>query len=89
MANESWTILISAGIALIAGLFSGLFGRRLEEWWLQPRLAVEFLQEEGGFLTEGRWKEDGTEVSEIYVRARVRNMLASTLVVEFSGRSAV
>lgn len=74
MTNELSMLLVSGGVALVAGLFSGLFGRRLEEWWLQPRLSVEFLQGEGGFLTEGRWKEDGTEIAEIYVRARVRNV---------------
>lgn len=59
---------------MVAGLFSGLFGRRLEEWWYRPRLLVEFIQDQGGFRTEGRWKEGDTEMVEIYIRARVRNI---------------
>src|SRR5438309_3393843 len=72
--TNPWILLLSAVIGLVSGLFSGLFGRRLEEWWYQPRLKVDFIQDDGGFRTEGRWKEGDTELVEIYIRARVRNM---------------
>jgi hypothetical protein len=72
--TNPWILLLSAALGLVAGLFSGLLGRRLEEWWYRPRLKVEFNQNEHGFRTEGRWKEGDTEIVEIYVRARVRNI---------------
>lgn len=72
-SREAWVALISVGVSLAAGLFSGLFGRRLEEWWFRPKLVVDFIPSGGGFRTEGRWMENDVELVEIYVRARVRN----------------
>ena len=64
-----WTLL-----TVVAALFSGFWGRRLEKWWDTPRLAVEFIPDEQGFRTEGTWKEGDTEITEIYIRVRVRNL---------------
>jgi hypothetical protein len=72
-----WIILLSAVIGLVAGLFSGLLGRRLEEWWDRPTLKVDFIPSEGGFQTVGKWTEDDSELIEIYIRARVRNESSS------------
>ncbi len=69
--TESW---VPAVVGLLTGLFSGLAGRRFEAWLAAPRLKVEFVQNEGGFLTEGSWKEGDVEIVEIYIRARVRNL---------------
>jgi hypothetical protein len=57
------------------GVVFGAGGRRFEEWLYRPKLVVEFLPNEGGFRTEGKWRDPrGTEFEEIYVRARVRNL---------------
>jgi len=72
VAANWWIAIFGAAVGLMSGLFSGLAGRRFEEWLYGPRLVVEFLPEEGG-RTEGKWERDGTEVVEIYIRARVRN----------------
>ena len=69
-----WILLLSVIISAIVGLFSGLLGRLFEEWRYRPRLIVEFIPEEGGFRTEGTWNDGGKEVTEIYLRARVRNV---------------
>jgi hypothetical protein len=70
--TENWWI---AAFAAAVGLFSGFAGRRLEEWLARPRLVVEFLPGEDGFRTVGKWKDEkGTEIQEVYIRARVRNM---------------
>jgi hypothetical protein len=74
MTNDPWILLISAGVGLVSGLFSGLFGRRLEEWWYRPRLKVDFIWNEVGFRTEAKWTQGDTEFEEIYIRARVRNL---------------
>jgi hypothetical protein len=73
MANPL-ILLLSALLGSVSGLFSGVLGRRLEEWWDRPKLLVEFDQNETGFRTEGRWTDGDTEVVEIYIRARVRNV---------------
>jgi hypothetical protein len=72
--TNPWILLLSAAVGLLSGLFSGLLGRRLEEWWYQPKLVLEFDPDERGFRTEGKWKEGDTEVVEIYIRDRVRNV---------------
>jgi hypothetical protein len=73
--TNPWVLVLSAVISAVFGLFSGLLGRLVEEWRYRPRLVVEFIPEEGGFRTEGTWKnEDGTQITEIYIRARVRNV---------------
>jgi hypothetical protein len=73
--THDWMIFaFPAAVALVSGLFSGLLGRRFEEWLYRPRLKVEFFPSEGGFRTEGKWKtKEGTELVEIYIRARVSN----------------
>ena len=70
---EVTTLWIPIVVALVSGLFSGLLGQRVEEWWYRPRLVVEFLSNEGGFRTEGTWREGDKEITQIYIRARVRN----------------
>ena len=72
--TNPWILLLSAAVGLLSGLFSGLLGRRPEEWWYQPKLVLEFDPDERGFRTEGKWKEGDTEVVEIYIRDRVRNV---------------
>ncbi len=69
--TDAW---IPAVVGLLTGLFSGLAGRRFEAWWFAPKLRVEFVQSEGGFRTEGSWKQGNVEFVEIYIRARVRNL---------------
>jgi hypothetical protein len=68
------TLWIPIVVALVSGLFSRLLGRRLEELWYRPRLVVDFLSNEGGFRTEGTWREGDKEITEVYIRARVRNI---------------
>jgi hypothetical protein len=72
--TNPWILLLSAFLGLVSGLFSGLLGRRLEEWWFKPRLVVDFIPNEGGFRTEGKWSVADEEYVEIYIRARVRNL---------------
>jgi hypothetical protein len=67
--TNSWIILLSALIGLVARLFLW----RLGEWWDRPRLKVEFIPNEGGFRDEGTWTEDDRQITEICIRARVRN----------------
>jgi hypothetical protein len=38
--TNPWILLLSAAVGLLSGLFSGLLGRRLEEWWYQPKLVL-------------------------------------------------
>ena len=73
MTNDWMIAAFAAAVGLVSGLFSGLAGRRLEEWLFRPRLVVEFIENETGFRTEGKWKRNDIEFSEIYIRARVRN----------------
>jgi hypothetical protein len=61
-------------VAVLSGLFSGLGGRRLEAWLSAPKLEVDFIPDDGGFRTEGSWNEGPVEVTQIYIRARVRNV---------------
>jgi hypothetical protein len=73
MTEKWWIAAFSAAIGLMSGLLAGLVGRRVEEWLYRPWLLVELL-EEPGFRTKAKWKrEDGTEVEEVYIRARVKN----------------
>jgi hypothetical protein len=67
-------LYLSLIVSLISGLFSGFFGRRLEEWWFKPRLIVDFISKDGGFCTKGKWREGDKEIIEIHIRARVRNL---------------
>jgi hypothetical protein len=72
--STNWAIAVfAAAVGLFSGLFSGLAGRRLEEWLFRPRLKVDFLPGEDAFQTEGRWESGGTERAEIYIRALVIN----------------
>jgi len=68
-----WALLLSTMISAIVGLFSGLLGRLCEEWRYRPRLVVDFSWETEGFRTEWTRSVGGTQVTDIYVRARVRN----------------
>lgn len=49
-------------------------GRGLEEWLYRPKLVIDFIPGQTGFCTEGTWKEGDTELTEMYIRARVRNL---------------
>ena len=75
MTDNWWIAVFAAAAGLVSGLFAGLAGRRVEEWLYRPWLLVEFLSDNAGFRTEAKWtrEEDGTEVEEFYIRARVRN----------------
>jgi hypothetical protein len=68
-----WGLFLSTIISAITGLFSGLLGRLLEEWRYRPRLVVDFSWETEGFRREWTRSEGGTQITDIYVRARVRN----------------
>jgi hypothetical protein len=69
-------LFLSAIVPSILGLYSGLSRWLSEEWRYRPRLEVECNPDENGFRTEGIWNESDTETSEIYIRARRRNMVA-------------
>ena len=69
-------LFLSAIVPSILGLYSGLSRRLSEEWRYRPRLEVECNPVENGFRKKGIWNESDTETSEIYIRARRRNMVA-------------
>jgi hypothetical protein len=69
-------LFLSAIVPSILGLYSGLLRRLFEEWRDRPRLQVECNPDENGFRTEGIWNEGDTELPEIYIRARRRDMEA-------------
>jgi hypothetical protein len=71
--TNPWVLLLSAIISAICGLFSGLLGRLFEEWRYRPRLVVDFSPDTEGFLTEWTRSEGGTQMTDNYIRARVRN----------------
>jgi len=58
---------------LVTGLFAGLFGRLVEDWWFRPKLVIDFISKNDAFTRRVTWKEDSIDVTGLYIRARVQN----------------
>jgi hypothetical protein len=71
------TAFISAGAAILGGLLGGFFSGtylHLHEWWRRPKLQVDYEgKDDANKVLVEYTKKEGTQVAEIYIRARVRN----------------
>jgi hypothetical protein len=57
---------------IVGGAVSGVLGLFVD-WFLRPKLRIEFVSEEDGFIFDGEWKEGGETVYRKLVRLRVSN----------------
>jgi len=72
-ATDDITIgLIGAGAAIAGGLISGAY-QHARDWFNRPKLRIESKETAANKVDVQYKQSDGTVVSEIYIRARVRN----------------
>ena len=66
------TVLLGAGAAIAGGLMTGAY-QHARDWFNRPKLLIDFEGNAANIVDADYKRRDGTAVSEVYIRARVRN----------------
>lgn len=72
MESNIDTALIGAGAAIGGGLISGAY-QHARDWFNRPKLRIDSKETAANKVDSEYKRDDGTLVSEIYIRARVQN----------------
>jgi hypothetical protein len=77
MTETTEIALVGAASALFGGILGGVLSgvfQLTRDWFLRPRLRIDYIGQDPNKIDVDFKKDDGTHVANVYIRARVRNI---------------